>query len=515
MSLNINVVTPTMAIVASDTAISTEINGEHYRVNNNGQKIFIVGNNVIFSSGDADISKIIMDDYISQNNKSLDNLRDIIKLWCNRSIKFRPGLKDKVDNGYIINCTIVVRFEHDQIVMYSLSPKNDYIPEKIVCPPNKHMIQTNGVYYVEAGELMNSVIGSGKSIYEGLLETYDTLSDGQIGGKWEAWQISKNGVQKVFSKQVKEKESMQWIPRSAYENTDSIKHYLAMQDALHTEAIIQGSKLIIGHDDAILKMFPDEGLWLGDADFNEAPFRVNLQGEATMTKLTLKNREGKTLLETDDSNLYLDNMNIIGVGRLSAESIAVNTIVAGQGVISNLTVKHLMTIGRDAEVGEYLDYIDVQDNYIKYISAKVATKDQATDNNGNLLYWTDADRSIITTNETPYTAFSYGFDEAHTFVKQIITFDGTGSSATPLRIIGVGDGVTSNSAKVVESKYAGGFKTTYYSSNTAKERTVDLKDNGILINAAEGVSIELLNDGQIKIKSTSKMTFDAPEYDFL
>lgn len=243
--------------------------------------------------------------------------------------------------------------------------------------------------------------------------------------------------------------------------------------------------------------------------------------------------EDELLLDAEQKKLWLNRWDIEGIGKLTGEMLEVNTILAGDAYVNNLTVNRLNTTGKDVEVGQYIDYIDIQDNFIKFITAKVNVKNQAADSKGRLLYWQDANRKILTTDNTGIVAYQYNFSEIK--IKWEMTFENSGDSATPRETIGTGDNF--GYGRVVNLKRNGGYKSTYYQSNYGKERSMDFADDGISFKSENGSIISSSKDytvtvdnGTLKIGDLSgglfeitngivtikglKINFDAAEYNF-
>lgn len=312
-----------------------------------------------------------------------------------------------------------------------------------------------------------------------------------------------------------------------------------IQNSLFKDGKIEGSSLTLGKHPKIIKLLPDTGLWAGHENFEQAPWSVDMDGNMKAHKAKLIGKAGEILLDTDEGYLDMDKMDIINVGKLIGETLEVNTILSDGGYINNLMVNRVKTIGKDADVGKFIDYVEIQDSYIRFITAEVKTKEHAKDSRGRLLYWQDAEKRILTTETTEYIAYTYGFGDNGIKVKQEITFDGSGKEATPKRTIGTGDGAKELSGKAVEDKYNGGFKIAYHSSNSGRDRSIDLHDRGIKINSetdsleinskdfqinAEGGKVTIANgtnsvitmeNGNIRIETSGKLDVKATEYNFL
>ncbi|WP_336764961.1 phage tail spike protein [Paenibacillus sp. USHLN196] len=251
-----------------------------------------------------------------------------------------------------------------------------------------------------------------------------------------------------------------------------------------------GNRITLRDAGGVMKMWPSQGLWAGlisegAEDFDKAAFSVDMEGNLKAHKAKFYGKAGDILFDTDAGYLDMDKMDIINVGKLMAEMLEVNTILADDGYVNNLTVNRLKTIGKDAEVGEYIDFIDIQDNYQRWITAKVLSKAQAKDSRDRLLFWQDSEKRILTTEDTGIIAYAYKLTDEK--IKHEITFTGSGNAASPVRKVGTGDGGADDRAKFVETKYNGGLKQEYKASNTAKLRNIDLRDNGIAINSEDGI----------------------------
>ncbi|MEE4561436.1 hypothetical protein [Paenibacillus polymyxa] len=207
-----------------------------------------------------------------------------------------------------------------------------------------------------------------------------------------------------------------------------------------------------------------------------------MDGRARFADVKLTKPDGRFLADTNNGVFDLDGWDLKGVGKLTAEMIAVNTITADDGYINNLTVNHLKTIGRDVEVGQYVDYIDIKDNSIQFITAKVGSKVQATDSKGRPLFWTDNTKTILSPEETEDIAWSYSFDEVK--VKSTYKFEGSGDAAVPTIDLGLGD--PSGYGKASIEKPVGSLEVSYKASNTGVARKVSLADSGLFIKSERG-----------------------------
>ncbi|WP_339823418.1 hypothetical protein NST45_18395 [Paenibacillus sp. FSL R7-0163] len=277
---------------------------------------------------------------------------------------------------------------------------------------------------------------------------------------------------------------------------------------------IEGSYIILrdGHG-GVMKLYPSEGFWAGAENAEDAPALIKPNGEAIFKKGKFIGKDGSILIDAEAGYIDMDKLDIINVGKLVAEMLEVNTILADDGYVNNLTVNRLKTIGKDVEVGQYIDYIDIQDNFIKFITARVSTKTQAKDSRDRLLYWQDGEKRILTTENTGIIAYEYGFNKGDIKEKRVLTFEESGDAATPAEYIGTGD--NTGNGRVVNRKRNGGYKSEYKSSNYGFERSIDMNDDGISVRSDKGkftaISKEfefLAQEGSLKMGLSNGSVFE-------
>ncbi|MDT3429034.1 hypothetical protein J2Z22_004630 [Paenibacillus forsythiae] len=259
----------------------------------------------------------------------------------------------------------------------------------------------------------------------------------------------------------------------------------------------------------------------------EKRFYVDLEGnmfadELRAIRLRIFSGDGDMLIDGDERRLYLNKFDIIGAGLITSEHIITNTITADNGYIADLTVNHLKTLAKDGEVEGYTDYIDIKDNEAKWITGKIISKTPAKDSRDNPLYWEDADKKHLTTDETPYIAYSYEMQDTE---KLRIAFQDSGMYSYPYSVWGAGDGMVTDtgteygdSARGYIYKTSNEFHFKYNTSNTGDMREIKLYDDGINITSAgkmveiEGKEIRIdAENGMIQLKHSSGAIFSIDE----
>ncbi|MGV2887919.1 hypothetical protein [Paenibacillus taichungensis] len=514
--------------MGADTAISTKVDGVSYRISNEGKKTWRIDDMIIFSAGDVDLSKIIMGEFEKSEIRNMKVLKNIIKFWFERYYKRRPGVKEKVDSGSLISHTLVAKYEDGSPVLYEFSQENEFEINKIKAF-DKTAYYTAGVNYDYDNKYFIEQTDKANDIFEAYRNTYSNASNAQIGGNLELYVLAKQGIRKILDEKIKEK-PFEWFHRAdrASNHTERIKEYIL------AEADLIGNRLTLRDGNGIMKMFPKIGFWASSEDFDDAAFSVDLYGNLKAHKALFYGKAGEVLIDTENGVIDLDKFDMINVGKLMAEMLEVNTILADDGYVNNLTVNRVKTIGKDADVGQFIDYIDIQDNYIRWVTAQVLSKEQAIDTRGRLLFWQDSEKRILTTEETGIIAYSYGLNKQNMKIKHEIMFEGSGDAAQPVRRVGTGDGGANDRAKFVETKYNGGLKQEYKASNNARERSIDFKDEGLFIKnqsgeyniqtkdfvlvseggniqigLTNGTTFEMTSTGDVNVKASRNMNFEA------
>ncbi|CAG7648173.1 hypothetical protein ACFQI7_12985 [Paenibacillus allorhizosphaerae] len=258
----------------------------------------------------------------------------------------------------------------------------------------------------------------------------------------------------------------------------------------------------------------------------EKKFYVGLDGklfaeDLEAIRLKVISDNGDMLIDGSERKLYLNKFDIIGAGVIRSEHVITNTITAADGYIANLTVNHLKTLTKDADIGEYVDFIDIKDNESKWVTGKITSKTPATDSNGRLLYWKDASREYLTNDISPYVAYSYDMDYDE---KLKIAFQGSGIASYPYSIWGSGDGSLINTPDYRDSARGYIYKTPtefhfrYNASNSGDLREIRLHDSGLNISSlnervrlyGKGIDIQSEN-GSIHLQHSSGSSISIDE----
>lgn len=317
--------------------------------------------------------------------------------------------------------------------------------------------------------------------------------------------------------------------RLGNENFSSAPFHVSPDGVMYAKGgTFQDGQLIVGSGNRIV-VIDSLGLRLGDMDIDRADAAIYMDGTARFRKVSITKPDGKPLLNSMNGNLFMNNFDIVGAAAISTDLLAANIVTSMEGFISDLTAGRLSTL-TNAALADWSNYIRIESNEAKWITGKVSgggTQKKLAD--GRPLYWVSSTQSgKMTTEETAWPVMEYSMEEK---VKAKFSFDGSGDAATPYIQMGIGDGGANNSGKGFINKPNGSFDFIYNASNTGKERSLRLTDEGIDM-FSDGQNINLTGknvntisiQGEIKISNgkasivlsaDGKITFNGTRYDFM
>ncbi|WP_175491773.1 phage tail spike protein [Paenibacillus sophorae] len=285
-----------------------------------------------------------------------------------------------------------------------------------------------------------------------------------------------------------------------------------------TAANINGSSITLrSPDGGVMKLFPglNKGFWAGINAENpeDAPTWIKMDGTAIFKKLIVTNGNNELMIDSENNLINFNNWSATGIAALDAQLISANMVSAELGYISDIVAKSLSTMTRAAIAG-WSNFIEIQGKTIDWVTGHVVQGEQITVN-GKPMYWVSSSQTgLMTTDVTPWPVYKYSSDDNNKLVKMRAGFDGDGNDANPFIDMGIGDG-SPNGAKARIYKYNGGWKVSYGSSNYGKDRSIDLRDDGITIlsdgsnfNAKSKDFNFIVDSGIYKISLSNGSTFE-------
>ncbi|MFD3258783.1 phage tail spike protein [Paenibacillus lentus] len=286
-----------------------------------------------------------------------------------------------------------------------------------------------------------------------------------------------------------------------------------IKNSLFKDGHIEGSSLVLRDAlGGVIKMYPDHGLWFGAEQFNDAIASIAMDGTAKFKKLIVTDRHNKLLIDSEQKKIFMNNWDIVGAGAIDTDLLSANIVTAMDGFVTDLTASRMTTL--TGEIRERaMDYIRIDGHTQKFIRGNIKPGSAVHKSlpDGRLLYWIDASQSgQMTTEVTNWPVMTYDMEEKD---KMVIGLNDTRPNATPFIRMGIGDGNDTSGGKSLIDKYDGGLKTSYHSSGSAIERSIDLADNGITIQS-DGQGHITIKAHSIKIEAAGTISFSGTEYVF-
>jgi len=314
-------------IMASDTAVSTIINGVGERVGNNYKKIFHIKNALIFCSGKLSI------------------VEDVIKLFENQEhidvYKISNELKNigiKRSKDYFNIEIIVVKMSNDEIEAYQISEYNSFNVIKLESPTKGNMcIFSAGIKSKNAIAILEKELEMSRNVKTVIKNTYKQLVCEEIGGFCEIWFISKNGIEFMSKNEID----------NITNNKRDSSLLLIIGDVICGH-LLAGNKLVIENEDATFSV-DGNGATLTNADFT-------VYGNSNNTKILISPTEGfriqKLVTGTYEDQFYADpNGNVIFTGTLSGNAAELTTghigglLITSDGLYTTDLVNYLKSNG--------------------------------------------------------------------------------------------------------------------------------------------------------------------------
>lgn len=225
--------------MGSDSAVSVNINDKAYRYSDNGEKLFQIGEKVVFCSGNMFLAKEIV--------KKLETEKDFTIQFAQKiSIqKYQEYIENKriKQNEFALELVIGV-LEDNQSVVYQISPYNNFDIVRRTVEQNQLAIWTGGLKTEIAFKTMHHNLKTKKYIYDCFKETFSNLVCEEIGGLLTVYKL-KTSVSKVIDKKkINEKRKINRIEDEFEFNQLN----LVVAERLYGQVIV-GENLEIGDEE--------------------------------------------------------------------------------------------------------------------------------------------------------------------------------------------------------------------------------------------------------------------------
>lgn len=208
MTLCIALVSPDNVFMGVDSAVSVSVDNKIYRVHDQGQKIWTIDNQLIFCSGKMKLSKLIMDTYMNQNNRTKEKLIEIAR---ELEDKYKYEIIISSMGEHILSEILFAEYEGNEVNCFCIWPNDDYRIEKITKPDdtivwvgglknnNEALCRFNNI---SIEEMSKNTSLSVDTVYQ---KTYDYLSDEAVGGDLLIYRVGLKEIDRYYFGKIQEK----------------------------------------------------------------------------------------------------------------------------------------------------------------------------------------------------------------------------------------------------------------------------------------------------------------------
>lgn len=319
--------------IGADSAVSTQIGGNTYRLHENGKKLFHAGDKVIFCSGIMDLAAAIMAEYEAAADHSLTKLQNIVRRKCAEYTAEHPEVKER--RGMFVELMIAYYDKgRGKTVVASISPyHNDFeIVERTLNSPMDFAVWAGGIRTQQATDAAMAKFRETLDVSFTYKYAFRAISYEGIGGDLTVYEIDAAGMRETLRHTIREKPGIKRLTRDVLQK--------AVAELVIAERIvgqqINGVGLSIGSGNNITYINPN-GIAAGHATFSSAPFRVDMQGNLTANKLTANSAQ-------INASTWKDG---IFSGNITAQGTITGANLIGGSITSNTDIN----ITRDIRVG--------------------------------------------------------------------------------------------------------------------------------------------------------------------
>lgn len=175
--------------LASDCAVSINVDGKNIRIKDDYRKSFIFKDSLIFCSGKIDVVEDIVHSIKLLEEINLDYIKEI----CNNNFRGKSKLE-----------LFIVKYENE-ITSYQLSSYNDFEITKRIVKPSDTEILSLGFNTVENCEIAYQHIDKCGNVKDLFMSIYNDIACEEIGGLIDIFEISSNGVVNLYSENLNDK----------------------------------------------------------------------------------------------------------------------------------------------------------------------------------------------------------------------------------------------------------------------------------------------------------------------
>ena len=303
--------------IGSDSAVSTYKNNKYYRYKNDGKKIFIINNEILFVSGNLKYAKQIVDFYVK--NQSIDLLEEMLKKEFSISSSKNFYDIELVIAGIHNNSTYLFQlsqYNHFDSIKYTLKNSNDL---NILCA---------GIHTENLNNIASEMISTGFELHDVFIKSFCKISDETVGGNLTAYCISKNGIDDFLN----------------YKIDDYINPLFYHENSLHLVCadticgrLLMSQKLIVSNESGSYTI--DKDGFTASQTKNGSKYSVKINPDTPDNIFSIAIDDKKLLyVDTTNKALTFEGKIIAKSGTIASFNIADKTLTSGNiGLNSDTT----------------------------------------------------------------------------------------------------------------------------------------------------------------------------------
>ena len=308
--------------IGADTSSSVFIDNKLYRLNDNTKKLFLLDNNtVLYCAGNNSIAKKVTQ-YISsiylQDDFSLTSLKN----WL---VEMYP-YKNKDKTVYDVEI-LIATFINNRTIVYQMSQYKNYDIVSFEVPDAGVQILSAGIKNSECMSYAEKELLNQSGVKSIFCTTFSNLSCNYIGGCLDLYEISKNGVIKIFDNEKINEHGIQYV--------NDIFNSLSV--SLNAEVLV--SKLVMS-----------ENLWIendsGNYKFDDDGF-IATNGKNTIKIQPNKSEELFSIYKDSRKQVYINsNGDVEFAGSLKSATGTFSGLISG----GSININNTFTVDKDGHM---------------------------------------------------------------------------------------------------------------------------------------------------------------------
>ena len=308
--------------IGADTSSSVFINDKLYRLNDNTKKLFLLDDNtVLYCAGNNSIANEVAR-YITSIYCRDDFSLISLKKWLVKKYPYKNNDKTIYDVEILI-----ATFINNRTIVYQMSQYKNYDIVSFEVPDAGVQILSAGIKNSECMSYAEKELLNQSGVKSIFCTTFSNLSCNYIGGCLDLYEISKNGVIKIFDNEKINEHGIQYV--------NDIFNSLSV--SLNAEVLV--SKLVMS-----------ENLWIendsGNYKFDDSGF-IATNGKNTIKIQPNKSEELFSIYKDSRKQVYINsNGDVEFAGSLKSATGTFSGLISG----GSININNTFTVDKDGHM---------------------------------------------------------------------------------------------------------------------------------------------------------------------